>query len=149
MATNTRQEWHRRIKDVELEFVAARLAVDALIAALDRGTVTLPAGAKVRDVRRMSENLEGTFFIRLFAAFESGLRSYWETVRDTVPPSRDVIDAIAARRRIDDGTRLLVHTVRGYRNSLVHEGEEASDPIPLATARGHLQQFFGWLPPEW
>jgi hypothetical protein len=42
----------------------------------------------------------------------------------------------------------VVH-VRNYRNSLVHEREEKTDPVPMVTARGYLCRFFSFLRPEW
>ena len=114
-----------------------------------RGTVTLPAGVKVRDVRSMSENLEGTYVIRVFAAFEAGLRSYWATQRKTEPPSKDLIDSIATRRFVADEIRAAVHAVREYRNSLVHESDSTADPIELDKASSDLQEFFARLPFKW
>jgi hypothetical protein len=97
-----RDKWIERIKAVEREYLAARKAVDDFITAMSRGTTTPPPNTEVRDVHTMSENLEGTYLIRLFAAFESGLRSYYATFKETTPPSKDLIDSIAARRRIPD-----------------------------------------------
>jgi hypothetical protein len=74
---NRRFDWHEHIKHVEGEYHAARLAVDWLKA----GIVAKPdllrkdgeARAYLRDADR---NLEGTYLVRLFAAFEAALRSY-------------------------------------------------------------------------
>jgi hypothetical protein len=146
MAKQQRRKWHSRIKDVEREFTAARKAADDLLSALQIGTAILPSDTKVRDANNMSKNLEGTYLIRLFAAFEAGLRSYWETFRDTIPPSRDLLDAIAAKREIPDRDRDAVHEVREYRNSLVHEEDATVDPISLKVARGNLHAYFSRLP---
>jgi hypothetical protein len=141
--------WHERIRAVEREFLAASLAGARLRDEVRTDPSILPEEVKVRDVRVMTEHLEGTYLVRLFAAFEAGLRTYWETVRTTIPPSRDLIDGIAAMRRVPDPDRDEVHAVREYRNGLVHLADEPAEPIPLATARKALQTFFSRLPPEW
>lgn len=149
MAKQRRRDWLERIKAVEREFLAARKAVDEFITALERGTAALPPNTKVRDVYTMSDNLEGTYLIRIFAAFESGLRNYWATIKDTIPPARDLIESIAGRRGVPDELRDEVHEVRRYRNSLVHEGDEEMSPIALGMARGRLCTYVARLPDEW
>ncbi len=149
MAHHRRIDWHDRIKAVEREFVAARKAADWLLDSLTRIRVVLPPEAQIRDAMTMSENLEGTYIIRLFAAFEAGLRSYWSTLRVTDPPSRDLIDAIAARRSIPDESKESVHEVREYRNGLVHEGEGPAESVTLSAAARRLQRYFSRLPDEW
>jgi hypothetical protein len=144
-----RDEWLERIKAVEREYIVARKAVDDFIRALESKTSELPPNTKLRDVHTMSDNLEGTYLIRLFAAFESGLRSYWRTVKDTVPVAADLIDGVAARRTIPDDTRDDAHEVRRYRNSLVHDIDSESDPVAMDDARSRLCTFFARLPDNW
>ena len=62
---------------------------------------------------------------------------------------RDLLDAIAAMRRMPDGKRENAHLVREYRNSLVHERDEEVDPIAIDVARGYLCEFFSFLPHQW
>jgi hypothetical protein len=95
--------------------------------------------------------LEGTYIIRLFAEFETGLRLFWPTARGTDPPARtrDLIDGVAATRRVPNGERLNAHAVREYRNFLVHERDEEVVPISIVEARGYLCRFFAFLPPTW
>ena len=149
MATQDRWTWLERIKAVEREHLAARQAVDDFLAGLRSGTATMPPNTKLRDADTMSDNLEGTYLIRLFAAFESGLRSYWATIKDSSPRTTDLIDSIAARRSIPDDTRDAVHAVREYRNSLVHENDDETKPVPIDISRGRLCTFFARLPDEW
>ncbi len=149
MAKQRCRDWLERIKAVEREFLAARKAVDDFLLALEQGTRQPPPNTKVRDVHTMSVLLEGTYLIRLSAAFESGLRSYWVTVRDNMPPAKDLIDSIAAKRSVPDEVKENVHEVRVYRNSLVHEVDDEVPPVPLREARGRLCTFFARLPEEW
>jgi hypothetical protein len=103
-----------------------------------------------RDLTRASEDLEATYLTRMFAEFETGLRQFWETLSDTHPKTKDLLDGLAARCRIGDDQRSNAHRVREYRNSLMHEREDEDvDPVPIAEARGYLCTFFSFLPREW
>jgi len=138
-----------RIKATAREFLVARRAADRFAVELERDSSLLPAEAKMRDAVAMSDNLEGTYLLRLFAAFESGLRSYWATIRTTKPPVRDLLDSIAGDRDVPDNVCDEVHEVRNYRNALVHETDEEIEPVPLADARRRLCTFFARLPDNW
>jgi hypothetical protein len=72
-------------------------------------------------------------------------------MKKTDPPSRtrDLLDGVAAARRIPDPEREAAHDVREYRNTLVHERDEPTDSIPIADARSALCTFFAYLPREW
>jgi hypothetical protein len=74
---NRRFDWHEHIQDIEGEFWAARIALDRLKAQA-ASTPELfrkigPTRPRLQDADR---NLEGTYIVRLFAAFEAALRSY-------------------------------------------------------------------------
>lgn len=144
-----RDEWLERIKAVAREFLVAREAVGRFIVVLERDPTELPTGTKMSDAHAASVNLEGTYLLRLFAAFESGLRSYWTSIRTTKPPVRDLVDSIAGDRRVSDELRDEVHEVREYRNGLVHESDEEAEPVLLAEARRRLCTFFARLPDNW
>jgi hypothetical protein len=136
------REWLELIRAVEREFLVARKAVDDFLAAIRSGaTDRLPPNTKLRDVEAMSDALENTYLIRLFSAFESGLRSYWASIRGTIPPAEPLIDSIAAKRAVPDDRRDQVHEVREYRNNLVHENDEEVSSVALAVARGRLCTF--------
>jgi hypothetical protein len=96
-------------------------------------------------------NLELTYLIRLFAEFESGLRSCWERSlkRTTQPPVRDLLYAIAKARSIPHDLLDDVHEVRKLRNAFVHESDGTEVPLSLAEARSRLCIFLAWLPPDW
>jgi hypothetical protein len=141
-----RDDWLERIKAVWREYLVASQAVDDFTAALEQSQSTLPPNTKVRDATAMADNLEGTYLIRLFAAFESGLRSYYTTLKETTPPSTDLIDSIAARRNVPDDLRDEVHQVREYRNNLVHEGDDEIEAVAIDVARSRLCTFFARLP---
>lgn len=145
--------WPSRIKVVEREFNSARLAVDRLQSeALRDPTILKPVvGLKYVDVRQASDHLSGTYIIRLFAEFETGLRDFWSATRQNKPPTRtrDLLDGIAAARKIPFDQLANAHRVRDYRNNLIHERDEQSVPVSVEQARRYLCRFFGYLPPDW
>jgi len=67
-------DWHDRIKAVEREYHAVRSSVSHMQRAIADGTEG-PAGATVGDLITANENLEGTYLIRLWAEFETAVRS--------------------------------------------------------------------------
>jgi hypothetical protein len=144
-----RSVWIGRIKSIERDYSSTRLALDRLLAEARRDPAILAGKRKVQDVARASGRLEGTYLIRLFAEFETGLRLYWATIRETEPPTQHLLEGIAARRDIPPARLVDAHTVREYRNSLVHERDEGMAPISIAEARGYLCRFFAFLPPTW
>jgi hypothetical protein len=145
-----RDDWQSRIKAVEREYLAVQIAMNRLLDLTRSDPTILRRLVDPRDVTRASEALEGTYLTRMFAEFETGLRLYWATLRDTHPPAVDLLNSLAGQRGIPDDRRDNAHLVREYRNSLVHEREdEAAEPIPIAAARSHLCHFFSFLPPQW
>jgi len=142
-----------RIKAVEREYSATRLATDRLLAAAEQDPTVLGQNRdlRVRDVRDASKHLEGTYIIRLFAEFESALRMFWPRARSTDAPSRtrDLLDGVAATCKIQNEQIQNAHSVRLYRNALVHERGEAVETISISTSRGYLCEFFSFLSRYW
>jgi hypothetical protein len=66
--------WIRRIKTIEREYSAMRLAVDRLLEGARRDPTILTGDLKLYDIINASERLEGTYIIRLFAEFETRAR---------------------------------------------------------------------------
>jgi hypothetical protein len=142
-------EWQSRIKAVEREYVAMQQAADRFrLAALADPTI-LQGNLKHGEIVVATKHLEGTYFIRLFAEFETGSRQYWGANWDTDPRTADLLNGLAARCGIPDTLRDHVHSVRDYRNSLVHEREDQPETVALATARHYLCHFFSFLPRRW
>jgi len=147
-----RIEWLDRIKVVEREHVAIRLGTERLLAdARSDPTILVGNSLRLRDVEYASARSEGTYVIRLFAEFETALRLFWAAARggDAPARTRDLIDGVAATRRVRDFDRDSVHAVREYRNALVHEREEPVDAVSLSDARHHLCRFLSHLPLDW
>lgn len=145
-------EWLDRLKAVEREHAAIRFAIDYLLIAVGQDPTALDRNLRVRDVHESAQRLEGTYTIRLFAEFESGLRTFWVASRGQHPPSRakDLLDGVASKRKIPHDRSHNAHLVREYRNSLVHEREDdVSSPVSIAQSRSHLCHFLNFLPIEW
>jgi len=142
-------EWQTRIKAVEREYSATRQATDRFQESAHRDPTILQEDLSYRDIVHASDNLEGTYIIRLFAEFETGLRLFWDHVRGTNPRTYDLLEGLASMREIPHDRLTEAHAVQEYRNSLVHEREEKIDPISLPKARGYLCRFFSFLPPNW
>lgn len=152
---NRRFDWHQHIKDVEGEYNAARIAVDWLKAQVASTPEILKREDGTRAYLRETElNLEGTYIVRLFAAFEAALRSYDRARHND--PNRDqtasvLIDTIGGRRGqgISTAVRDGAHAVRVVRNYWAHENDEMPAPMNMAEARARLQTYLSWLPDEW
>lgn len=148
---NKQPEWFERIKAVVREHLVAEVGLSLIDEATRAGKKPLPDPLKVSDLNKTRGHLEGTYLIRLFAVFESGLRDAWLNAfrRNTRPKTEDLLNAIAAIRRIPKEQLDHAHRVRRYRNAVVHEGNEMAEPISLEQAKSYLSQYFSWLPLTW
>ena len=139
-------EWPRRMKEVEKEHAASKIAMDRFRSQAAQGP-TLLRGVGFPDIGRASEELEGTYVIRLFAEFETALRTYWNTYRPTEPPSRaiDLMNGVASTARIDPLPLDAAHVVRRFRNVLAHNREEPAVTVAIADVRHRLNKYLGYL----
>jgi hypothetical protein len=155
MASN-RFEWTDRLKAVEREFRVVSNALERLKIALTDGVVVLPDGTTARDLDTARRLLEGTFLIRLWAEFETAVRSYHDCLTHGSNPrirAVDLINTIGASstgRAFSMARRQEVHDVREYRNSLIHERDNPAPPVTLSEATRRLNSFLGAkLPEQW
>jgi hypothetical protein len=152
---NRRFDWHEHIKDVEGEYQAARIAVDRLKAELIATPDLLTGITEARTYLRAADrNLEGTYLVRLFAAFEAALRSYDRARHND--PMRDekasvLIDMTGGRhgQGISNAVREGAHAVRRVRNYWAHENDATPEPMTITNPRARLQKYLSWLPDEW
>jgi len=99
-------------------------------------------------------NLEGTYLVRIFAAFQAALRSY-DRARHNDPTRNEhasvLIDMIGGRRGqgISVAVRAGANAVRRVRNYWAHENDAAPESMTIAEARARLQKYLSWLPDEW
>src|SRR5258708_16112733 len=114
-------EWQSRIKAVEREYVAMRQAADHFLQAALADSTILEGNLRQGHIVVASDNLEGTYIIRLFAEFETGARQYWAANWSTDPKTVDLLNGLAARCLIPDTQRDHAHLVRAYRTTLLPE----------------------------
>ncbi len=144
-------QWIDRRKGVEREYWVVRIAMDRFAAEAGHDPTILGRDLRVREIGNASRRLEGTYVVRLFAEFETGLRLFWAAARVAPVPDRiaDIVDSIAARQGIADTYRMNTHRVRLYRNRLVHQREEEGEVIAIETSRSQLCTFVGRMPWDW
>ena len=150
-----RSEWHEHILDVWREHKSARAAVDRLMAEVHAKPDLLKDDPAARTfLKKADKNLEGTYIVRLFAAFEAALRSYDRARHNDPSRTTDastMIDEIGGRRGrgIPTHIRQGAHAVRRVRNFWAHESDEDPGPMTIDEARGRLQTYLSELPDEW
>lgn len=148
--SRNRDDWLTQIKAVERDYSAARFAINRLLELARSDQTILRRVLDIRDLTQAGSRLEATYFIRLFAVFESGLRDFWQVQkRGRMPRTEHLLDGVASARGIPNDLLVNAHAVRRYRNSLVHEQGEEIELISRAMARGHLCTFFSRLPRTW
>jgi hypothetical protein len=141
-----------RMGAVEREYRVAVMAGDTLDQALGQDPALLTkSGLGKVDFDSLQTKLEDTFFIRLFAEFETGVKDYWKNGLNRNPETRifDVIASLASKHKIPDANIIRVHMARKYRNKLVHEEDSEADSMGLSEARKSLCRYFGYLAPDW
>lgn len=146
-----RFDWHERIKAVEREYWSARIAVDRLTREVTGDASILGTGPRPRDLEATGEHLEGTYLVRMFTEFETGVRSYWRWVKHDTKrrtPAEIMLGRVADLHKIPDDVIRGPHDVRLYRNWLVH-GDEEAESVTIKDARRFLATYFARLPEGW
>ncbi|MCU0876061.1 MAG: hypothetical protein MUE50_27375 [Pirellulaceae bacterium] len=147
-----RDQWLQWIRSVERE---GELIAVALVVLEDRlrqdPSVLRQHGLERADFSAGMLNREGTYVIRVYAEFESGLREAWERAfgETTHPKAVDLLHAFASRCRVPPQRLGDVDRVRIFRNHLVHAYDEATEKIPLSHVRRYLCRFLSHLPEDW
>ena len=144
--------WIRRVKAVEAEYGAARIAADRLVAALAVDADHLSQQVKLKSATEMQERVEWTYLIRAYATFENALRAAWRDVYGKArknTKAMHLVNTIASKARIDGDVVTKVHAVRDYRNDRIHDDATAVPAVSLADARSCMCTFLSRLPPDW
>jgi hypothetical protein len=133
------RDWLIRIKAVEQDYAAVKFALDRHLESARTDQTILRRALGIRDLSEAGSRLEATYFIRLFAVFESGLLDFWQVQKPgRTPRTEHLLNRVASARGIPNDLLLKAHAVRRYRNSLVHEQGEEIEPIPLGRECYHL-----------
>ncbi len=130
---------------MEREYTTVRLAMNRLDQHAKDNPAILTGDLRIRDITTASNRLEGTYIIRLFAEFETGLRQFMKAFKYRLPKSTEALlnrvkDRVAFPRSSDNA-----HAVRDYRNTLVHDRQEHADRVSVREATRYLGCFMGWL----
>lgn len=149
----TREEVFDAIRSAEDEFRVADFALGYLQVQSHREpTILRPENLEPRHIVRCLASLPGTYVVNLYARFEAALRDYWTSPsgmrRRTEPRAEALISSIGAHRNIDQTTLQDTHTVREYRNDLVHTGAPRV-ALSVEECRSFLAHFVSYLPMEW
>lgn len=139
-----------QLKRVADQYHAARFAVERALLAAMRTPHALPAAIRPNDLRLCLNRLEATYLVMLFAEFESAIRYVWKAQcrKMTRPPMEILLDRIAAKAYVTDTDLGHVHSVRRYRNFLVH-GEDFAASVTLEQAGSLLARFLSFMPGSW
>lgn len=129
--------------------------MDRLLNEVAKNPSILVESESVRSsLRTAYENLEGTYLVRLFAAFEAGLRSFDRARHNDSTRREDaavLIDSIGGRRGqgISASIRANAQAVRRVRNRWAHEDDSSAENMSIKEAAARLQNFLSWLPESW
>ena len=149
---NEREARLGRIEGVIDVYRAAIVAASLLGARLAANpSFLVDSGLRGRVFRDFREDLETTYFLRLFAEFEAGLRDVWRNSfgRQTEPPMRDLLDAIGARRKIPREWVADADRMRILRNDAIHQARSTTPPASIDDARHILRRYFGRMAANW
>ena len=148
-------EWRAHIQEVWGEYQAAKFAVLRLHEQVNADANIVAGEHGAREYLSSADtNLEGTYTIRIFAAFEAALRSYdryhfddpeRETKAATMINQLGALNHIRVRIPIRDG----VHCVRRIRNFWAHDSDDEPNPIPINGVPGLLQAYLDRFPKSW
>ena len=144
-----------RLKATSREYRVIADAVDQRMEEVAAGRGPAPPGTSLQDYASARARLEDTYIVRLWAEFETALRSYRRSrpgKQNDQIRTRDLIDwaeGVSEGRKIAAGVKALVHQVRDYRNGLVHDREATAPAVPIEEARHRLTTFLARLPARW
>jgi len=144
-------DWIRGLKDIVHEYRVALIAMRRLKDHATHDPTILDRDMRVRGIDEALNNLNGTYVIRLFAEFETGLRTFWTRTRADEEPSRiaEILDRIASRPGIGYDVLTNAHRSRQYRNRQIHDTEEQGETIEVEDCKRFLCNFLARLPKSW
>lgn len=144
-----RQEAFDTLAAIEEELAASRFALGRTLRNAQRDPTMLHTGhTTVAGLQLAARNVEVTYTVRLFAAFEGTLRDFWSTFRSTNPLVSVLMDRIGARAYIQADWLQDAHEVREFRNELMHE-HQTYPRLSFGECRSRLCRFLSGLPVRW
>jgi len=149
----TRYQCYARLDRVLTEYYAATFSTAHVLDRLSRGETGIlprPASFSPRDIRTCSQNLEITYLLRLFGAFEGILRDYWAAQRKKVTRvmAETLVACAGAKTGASQTTIDEVQEVREQRNLIVHH-DHALLSISIEECNSRLSTFVSYMPKDW
>jgi hypothetical protein len=142
--------WMGRIKAVEREYGAIRLATDRLLVLVSDDPSILEGQVARPDIATASMHLQGTYIVRLFSEFETALQYCVRAFHIRKPRGAEaLINRVHDRGHIPQPATDAVHRVREYRNVLVHERSLPIAPVTIREATRFLCTFLSRLQRIW
>jgi hypothetical protein len=142
--------WMRRIKDAEREHRCVQISLDRLIHAARIDSQVIVGEVEFLDLLVARDALEGTYIVRLFSEFETALREYLRFRGLRLPASTEaLINKVRDLKNIGSRIAAAAHTVREYRNALVHHRLTTVAPLTVVAVRSTLCRYLSWLQHEW
>lgn len=142
---------HARLAAVKRSSETARTTVEAFLMIAEANPDHLnDLEITIQEVQKLAVELEGMYFLRLFAAFESCVRDYWRNgVRNTKPLTETLIASLATRRGVPQDILDEVQQIRDYRNAITHDDHEPVRAYSLMEASRYLNTFLARLLRNW
>jgi hypothetical protein len=151
-----RQVFIDRVKGAKRECYVVAAAVIHYGKAVQAGNAKLPSmptKTSPRDLVTAADKVESTYMIRMWAEFETAIRSYRRHItgdpddRITTSNLIDWTAGVRQGRAISEDVRDDVHEVREYRNHLVHERDdlEPPDEVAIDVTRKRLNTLLGCM----
>jgi len=142
--------WMGRIKAVEREYGVIRFGTERLIVHVNDDPSILEKLVRRPDIAPASARLEGTYIIRVFAEFETALQHFCRAFHIRRPRGTEaLINRVRDRGHIPQPVTDLVHGVRDYRNTLVHERTRPATPVTIREATSRLCTFLSRVHGMW
>ncbi|HVT88633.1 MAG TPA: hypothetical protein VHD56_07270 [Tepidisphaeraceae bacterium] len=149
-----RKEAFQRLGNIKDELEASRFAIECAQREIKSGKDTLKAtsGVLPSHLRNCAANLEVTYSLRMFAGFEATLRKYLSAVRPSPRPRQTrmehLMNRIATICSVPYDVLNQAHSVRKYRNEVIHQRELAGR-LTFHDCKSHLGKFLSFLPLQW
>ena len=107
-----------------------------------RNDIFRAASVQIAQINRARQRLSDTYIVRAFSEFEAILRETRQASGGRVPNKAEaLINRAASRGRIPNRIRDNAHTVRAYRNAIVHQNAAIALPQTFETALSSLNRF--------
>lgn len=144
-------DWIRSIKAIENEYQVAVIAMNRLSTDAANDPNILGRDLRFRNVKEAHDKLNATYAIRMFAEFETGLRTFWVFTRIEPEPTSvaEIVNRIASKARIVGDFLINAHRVRRYRNRQIHDHQEEGEHLPVVDCRSYLNNYLSRMPMDW